>query len=96
MNERIDEQPYDDRHSSPGRVPAMAEHEVTFNPGSSCLSFQLSGGYVLHDIGRGFGRPDALENVHEVDLRTILAHLDAAARAIKSELDARFAPGMSR
>lgn len=43
----------------------------------------------LVDIGRAFSSPDALENMHVVDLRTILAHLDSAAKAIVTELESR-------
>lgn len=53
------------------------------------LSFSLDGISSLVDIGRSFTNPEVLEDMHEVDLRTILAHLDAAARGVMRELDVR-------
>lgn len=53
------------------------------------LSFTLPGGGTLIDIGRWFPMVDQLQDFHALDLRTILAHLDSAAMAIKAELDVR-------
>lgn len=53
------------------------------------LQWVAGPGLRLVDIGRAFSMPDALADMHSVDLRTILAHLDSAAKAITSELDVR-------
>lgn len=53
------------------------------------LQWRGGPGFELQDIGRSFTNPEVLEDMHEVDLRTILAHLDAAARGVMRELDVR-------
>lgn len=99
MEERIEDQPYDDRHNTPPKKPfAPAPYTPNFadiERGAPVLwsgvglCYRWSPGQELTDIGRSFGNPDALEDMHEVDLRTILAHLDSAARGITRELEAR-------
>ena len=100
MNERIEEQPYDDRHNTPPAspgfaLPTMDERRypaLTKNNNPSQvhgLSFSFDGISSWVDIGRHFPEADALEDMHEVDLRTVLAHLDSAARAITRELETR-------
>lgn len=59
---------------------------VAARPG---LHFIADHGVMFTDMGRTLTEPDQLENVHEVDLRTMLAHLDATARAVVRELEAR-------
>lgn len=103
MNEH-DDQPFDDRHNTPP-VPVYAfsdENRDALRPGrmqlidqplvfsSTGLVWRFAPGQELQDIGRTFTTPEALDNVHSVDLRTILAHLDSAATAIKAELDERY------
>lgn len=120
MNERIEEQPYDDRHNTPpanysaepfvvqtfdelqgsrvhpGGYVGPEEMHPTYVHSSEPIAFASTGlvwrfipGQELQDIGRTFTNSNALDNMHVVDLRTILAHLDSAARAIQSELDQR-------
>lgn len=57
------------------------------------LVWRMAPGQELPDIGRCFSMPDALQDFHSVDLRTILAHLDSAAHAVKMELDTRYRNG---
>lgn len=115
MTDRIEEQPYDDRHNTPpstfftgpgielperGKSQSyhqggvIAPEHMTYSrvwpsvsgPG---LHFIAADAVPFTDMARTLTEPDQLENVHEVDLRTMLAHLDSVARAITRELEAR-------
>lgn len=111
MNERIEEQPYDDRHNTPPRprpyapepmqFPTVEElsllsdgqpnrvlyHEPAQFETLQGLTWTFAPGQKLMDLGRI--TPDAIESLHMVDLRVILAHLDSAARSIQDELNRR-------
>ncbi|HSL51999.1 MAG TPA: hypothetical protein VK878_23255 [Candidatus Deferrimicrobiaceae bacterium] len=89
------EQPYDLRHNTnppahyftePPQEPTLS---TAFVAVSSGLVWRIAPNVELQDIGRLFTDSDVLDNVHVVDLRTMLAHLDCAARAIQHELDRR-------
>lgn len=51
------------------------------------LTWTFAPGHKLMDLGR-LGT-DAIESMHTLDLRVILAHLDSAAQAITAELRRR-------
>lgn len=79
---------------SPGWVADLAPGHTNIHPSPAMrtaagLSWRSAPGFELIDIGRAFTDTDALHDMHEVDLRTILAHLDSTARAITSELNRR-------
>lgn len=72
------------------RPTYVSTHEGTpMAHAATGLVWRFQPGMELQDIGRTFGEPDALADMHEVDLRSILAHLDSAARSITRELEAR-------
>lgn len=52
------------------------------------LTFKADNGATFLDVGRQMS--DVAKEMHTLDLRVLLAHLDSAASAVKAELDRRY------